>query len=259
MIIKRIRNLFPKKSRRIEIFARYCFYSAASEHKKRPPHFSRLGCYQNLVSTIEGERHVGLTFLLDDFHAKGSSHFLLEQKQYPVRRISEGTESGSFLRMLDYVESLSLSDETIVYFLEDDYLHRPDWIDVLREGFSLGAADYVTLYDHRDKYSSLYEGLSSRIFHSASCHWRTTPSTTNTYAMLRKTLAKDREVHRAFSQGVTISQDHKKFVELSGKGSVLISPLPGWSTHREEELESPCIDWSDVLSQTTSSTIRGSV
>ena len=33
------------------------------------------------------------------------------------------------------------------YFLEDDYLHRPGWCDVLLEGFTVNNASYVTLYD----------------------------------------------------------------------------------------------------------------
>ena len=54
--------------------------------------------------------------------------------------------------MLDYVTNKKFHPDTILYFVEDDYLHLPGWLDVLLEGFSIPEADYVTLYDHKDKY-----------------------------------------------------------------------------------------------------------
>lgn len=213
----------------IELFVRHCNYSSASAHKKRPEGFSKLACHQNLLDTIDERVHP--TFFLDT--AVEGDHFLKGR----AMEIKEGTEAGSFLRMLSYVEQLPLHPDTIVYFLEDDYLHRPGWIDILFEGFSLDA-DYVTLYDHRDKYTD-YPKLASQLFLTSSCHWRTTPSTTNTYAMRFSTLKQDLSIHRRFSLGRAISADHDKFCYLTKKGAVLISPIPGYSTHAEPEFASP--------------------
>jgi len=41
--------------------------------------------------------------------------------------------------------------------------------------------------------------------------------------------------------------DHQKFLELNSKGRHLISCLPGYSTHCQDGLLSPCIDWSQFL------------
>jgi hypothetical protein len=131
--------------------------------------------------------------------------------------------------------------------VEDDYLHRPGWIEVLKEGFSL-PADYVTLYDHRDKYFyPMYRTLDARLFVTKSCHWRTTPSTTNTFAARFGTLMQDLALQRRFSKGRSITEDHRKFCTLGKKGRVLISPLPGWSTHVEPNYASPCIDWNQFM------------
>ena len=63
-----------------------------------------------------------------------------------------------------------MHDQTIVYFLEDDYLHRAGWADILLEAFTLDQADYVTLFDHQDKYTApMYENLQSRIFRGHIC------------------------------------------------------------------------------------------
>ncbi len=234
--------MFWKKKPKIEVFVRHCNFSEVSQHKNRLSGFSRQKCYENFLSNLDKKR-VNVTFLLDTFHS-GDKHFVLDQTDFPVIEIKEGTETGSFLRLLDHVVSLKLDPETIIYFLEDDYLHREGWIDVLLEGFTIPEASYVTLFDHRDKYfHPLYKELTSKIFHTASCHWRTTPSTTNTYAMKYQTLMQHLPIHREFSLNRKISADHEKFLELGRQGALLISSIPGWSTHVELNLASPCFDW----------------
>ncbi len=228
---------------KIEVFVRHCHFSDISAHKERCPGFSRKRCHENLLSTLDFKR-VNLTFLLDTFHPSKEPHFVTNQTKYPVVEIKEGKETGSFLQLLDYVEKRNFSPETILYFLEDDYVHREGWVDVLLEGFSLPGISYVTLFDHRDKYfHPNYTDLKSKIFYTPSCHWRTTPSTTNTYAMRAGTLKNSLETHRAFSRNRKISADHDKFVALEKQGEILVSPLPGYSTHVEREFFSPCFDW----------------
>jgi hypothetical protein len=238
--------MFWKKSK-IEVFVRHCHFSEVSQHKSRISGFSRQKCYDNFLATLDRSL-VNVTFLLDTFHPTEKPHFISTQTEFPVISFKGGTETGSFLTLLDHVTSLSLKPSTIVYFLEDDYLHRPDWATVLLEGFSIPDASYVTLYDHRDKYFLPdYHTLTSKIFHTPTCHWRTTPSTTNTYAMRYQTLLDHLPIHKQFSHNRRITADHEKFLELGRQGATLISPLPGWSTHADKELTSPCTDWENLL------------
>ncbi|MBI2743665.1 MAG: hypothetical protein HYX48_07085 [Chlamydiales bacterium] len=238
---------FAKKKNKIELFVRHCHFSAISGHKKRIPNLTREICFENLLQTIQGEE-VNVTFLLDTFHPMESAHFVKAQQQFPVVEIREGTESGSFLRLLEYVDSLKLDPETIVYFLEDDYMHKKGWPAVLREGFTIPGVDYVTLYDHKDKYFlESYTDLRSKIFLTESSHWRSTPSTTNTFATRFKTLQRDMQIQRSYSENVKISKDHEKFCALAERGAVLISPMPGWSTHTELAYASPCVDWEKIV------------
>lgn len=234
----------PKRSKtppsqNIQVFIRHAVYSSISAKKKRPLGFSRETCYQNLRNTIDSRVH--LTHFLDT--ATPGDHFIKSE----AIEIKEGTESGSFLRMLEHVSALDLEPNTIIYFLEDDYIHRPGWVDVLLEGFTTDA-DYVTLYDHGDKYTS-YPKLKSKILVTPSTHWRTTPSTTNTYAMRFSTLLQDLPIHRRFSMDRKVTDDHNKFCLLGKKGAILISPIPGWSTHADPEFISPCIDWEHYFKE----------
>lgn len=231
---------------RVEVFVRSCNYSSASAHKARPPNFSRKRCVENLLSSCLSDS-LRFTFVLDTHFPAETPHFFTQQSRYPVVTIDEGTEAGSFLRLLEYVESRSFSADTILYFVEDDYLHKQGWDQVLLEAFTLPFADYVTLYDHRDKYEdSSYEKLTAKLACTASCHWRVTPSTTNTYAMRMGTLARHMPLHRQFSTDRKISADHEKFCALSAQGSLLVSSIPGWSTHMEPAFLSPCVDWEKV-------------
>lgn len=233
-------------SGKVEVFSRHCLFSSISHKKKRINGFSKERCYQNLMETID-LRSANITHFLDT--NGGDAPFLPPENTI---KISEGTESGSFLRVLEHVTSLSLHPETIIYFVEDDYIHRPGWLSVLKEGFEIPNIDYVTLYDHHDKYFfPIYAKLTSRLYATQSCHWRTTPSTTQTFAMRYKTLLRDQAIHRKYSENRKISADHEKFLHLGKKGAVLISAVPGWSTHAEPEFASPIIEWEKLIIQQT--------
>lgn len=240
----------PPASGHIEVISRHAFFSSISSRKKRLPQFSHERCFQNLLETFDPGK-ANLTIFFDSAKGPLAEHFLKSETRYPIVEIQEGSEAGSFLRLLDYVSKLDIDPEAILYFVEDDYLHRPGWIDILQEAFQIPGVDYATLYDHRDKYF-LYPKLTARIFATASCHWRTTPSTTNTFAVRFKTLLRDLSIHRKFSEGREISADHDKFIRLQKRGGLLISSIPGWSTHAEPDFASPCIPWKNFLTSRSS-------
>lgn len=224
----------------IEVFVRHCNFSKISYKKKRIA--TREECYKNFVSTLD-PKLANVTLFLDTFYEMNGEHFLIKEKA-PFIEIKEGKETGSFLKLLNHVKNLKLSPDTIVYLLEDDYLHRPGWCGVLKEAFDNLPIQYATLYDHHDKYEPEYSNLRSKIYYTASCHWRTTPSTTNTYAMRFKTLLEDIDIHERFSQTGEVSQDHQKFLALSNeKKREIVSAVPGFSTHTEERYISPVVNW----------------
>jgi glycosyltransferase involved in cell wall biosynthesis len=200
-----------------------------------------------LLQTTDFEK-ANLTFWFD-VSGKGD-HFLYREMGHKIVQIEAGSEASSFLQLLDYVEKQNFSPETILYFVEDDYIHKNGWVDILMEGLAMPGIDYVTLYDHKDKYFfPMYKNLQSKIYLSASSHWRTVPSTTQTFAMKWKTLKRDLPFHRLFSKGRKISDDHKKFSLLTSLGRTLVSPIPGWSTHAEPEFASPLFDWNQLLNE----------
>ena len=235
----------------IYVFVRHCILSENSKHKPRPDWFTKERAFRNLINLIDENVHV--TVLLDTATIEDpSSYFTYKYNSPNIETIcmKGGSDAHSFINLLNHICSqTNIPDNAIIYLLEDDYVHQVGWAKILREGFALYIADYITLYDHSDKYNqTVYPNLTTKLYTTKSCHWRSTPSTTNTYALLFKTLKKQKDIHLKFSSikdGYTY--DHDKFMHLMVQGYTLISSIPGYSTHVEEKHLSPTVDWETVL------------
>lgn len=234
----------------IEVFLRHCYYSKLQElpDRNRPKWFNKIKVFENFKNTLNPDL-VNYTIVYDEFYGSIDKTFLSLEKNVEV--IKCGSESDSFLQTMDIIQSKNFDDEQIIYFLEDDYLHRPKWCDILLEGFTIDTS-YLTLYDF-DYF--IAKGYLSEIFVTPNTHWRAVPATTNTFACRYKTLLEDLEVHQKYSsseaikeeKGFHFSKDYDKFWELQGRQRYLISPMPGWSTHCDANHLSPMIDWDEFM------------
>lgn len=167
---------------------------------------------------------------------------------------------GSFL----HAKALALADlsdrrhdqDAIVYFLEDDYLHLPGARAMLAEGLQI--ADYVTLYDHADKYAApeatglhgviAAGGEETCVLRQPLSHWKFTASTTMTWACRLSTLREDGAVWDRF-RIERRSIDYCLHYTLGAAGRFLACPLPGHATHGEANWASPGRDWPALARQ----------
>lgn len=168
-----------------------------------------------------------------------------------IRQASEGSGAQTFNLALD--EALQYDDEEIVYFIENDYLHREGSKQIIEEGFELGAS-FVTLYDHPDKYLDPSRGGNkycqggaedTRVYLSKSSHWKITNSTTMTFAAKVKTLREVEPILRKHTTG-TYPRDFDMFMELRENNRILISSIPGYATHGETNWLTPLVEWNKV-------------
>jgi hypothetical protein len=164
---------------------------------------------------------------------------------------SEGSGAQTFNLALD--TALEYDNDGIVYFIENDYLHKPGSKSIIEEGFNLGAS-FVSLYDHPDKYLDPSRGGNpycqggaedTRVYLTDSCHWKITNSTTMTFAARVKTLKQIEPTLRKYTSG-TYPEDFKMFLDLRENNHILITPIPGYSTHGETAWLSPLTDWSKI-------------
>jgi hypothetical protein len=120
-------------------------------------------------------------------------------------------------------------DVDAVYFAEDDYLYdyETDTEQMIIEG--LKTADYMTFFDHPDKYQFEYQnGEVTKVVKTDSSHWKYTTSTTMTFGCRLDALKRDFDIwdkHTCRNH----PHDHHIFLEI-GYGK-LISCIPGVACH----------------------------
>lgn len=165
-----------------------------------------------------------------------------------LRRTSHGTSGRAYLASLKEVLDANLDPDTIVYFVEDDYIHHEGSDLILEQG--LGLCPYVSLYDHPDKYWGDNHGMPTIVLMSNDVHWRTVPSTTLTFASRISTLTKDKDIFYKWCDEHGWMHDNQLFTELTNKHP-LITPIPGYSTHCDTWVIGKIVDWEDVLKRTT--------
>lgn len=234
----------------IQVFLRQCYYSKLQElpDRTRPTWFSKQKVFKNFINTLD-PKLVDYHIVYDEFYGDIQDTFLKDEKN--IKIIKYGSECDSFIETMDYAISKKYFDDTIIYFLEDDYLHRPNWSKILLEGFTLNSA-YVTLYDF-DFF--LNDEIMCRLFTTQSTHWRAVPATTNTFACKYSTLLEDYEIHKEYSKngikeedGFHFSKDYDKFWKLSQEyDKFILSCLPGYSTHCDANHISPFINWREII------------
>ncbi|HAR20456.1 MAG TPA: hypothetical protein DCR46_07330 [Cytophagales bacterium] len=150
----------------------------------------------------------------------------------------------------------NLNEDSIIYILEDDYLHLKTAKQALIEGINI--ADYVSLYDHPDKYEDGVNPLvkdgseACRVCLSKTVHWKETNSTTMTFATRVRIIKEDKKLWWKNTEG-KYPNDFKAFQELcktsffkKKQKRKLISALPGLATHTELAWLAPLVDWQKV-------------
>jgi hypothetical protein len=217
--------------------------------KIKPKYINNRNCLWNAINTFQEVNFEDWVVIADNVSEETD---VIIQGYVPKERIeyvSVGHGAGTFNLALD--KALTFDDNEIVYFIENDYLHLPNSKKVIEEGLNEIGADFVSLYDHPDKYidgANPYVqggGEMTRVMLSTSSHWKVTNSTTMTFASKVKTLRKTENILREYTQG-SYPRDFDMFVHLYNSAHYLVTPIPGYSTHGETAWLTPLIDWQKI-------------
>jgi len=235
---------------------------------ERPPWFDMEVCFYNLLSTISDNNKSAIEFKLNimfdgnqtTFEQDFMSTFFTQisaKFNFDIKLVmfNGGSNPKSFSYVINYVVAQNYLSDDWIYLLEDDYLHVADWVekfealihcssfDNTKDDFYKPTMNYITLYDHGDKYfHHNYADLASKIYFVKNHHWRTTPSTCNSYLLKYQVLLEDmQEMIKADCY------DYYYFRELKEKKArTVVSPIPGLSTHCSQRFISPGINWEKV-------------
>ena len=234
-------------------------YSSRSRdpNKKRPKWFSNELCFKSLAKSIlESNYSIDCQVLIwydgteEDLNtdpviaiaselAKETKVSLL-RKDYSHSGNNAG-ESLSWGEMATY--TLQQFNTDIIYFVENDYIHRTHAVDGLFEIFnSSEQISYLSLADHLDYYHlPIHEKRMTSLRYSRNYIYREVFTTTGTFAVRYNVFLEDLPVF------LDAKVDFRAFTHLTGiKGRILVAPLPALAGHCMTNLLPPAVNWDSV-------------
>jgi len=240
----------------------YYRLSDKNRRGKAPAYFNNENCLNNFLKNFELSVNDKFVIIADNISDETENWIKNKKIEYIKTNLGN---CGSFDFSLKHALVDNLRDNDIVYFVENDYIHRKYSRLALEEGFEYTNADYITLYDGPEKYCRHYnvnynnfvnfnetgfENFKSKIFAAPNFYWRTTNCTTMTFATKILTLKQDYDMIRYnlintrsdIIEYKSIPSDWQMFVGLiETRNRTLINPIPGFCTHGD--LLSPYIQW----------------
>ena len=213
-------------------------------NKVKPDYINNENCLKNALKVFPWTEY-DWSIIADNISEETND---MIQKYIPrdhILYVSVGHGAGTFNLALD--EALQGSDDEIVYFVENDYIHLPGSPQILEEGFKLGA-HYMTLYLHPDKFMppgqggnpevDVDGGYETKVYRGETQLYAVFNSTTMTFAAQVKTLKEDEAILRKHTSG-THPHDFQMFLELRNNRKALVCPLNTFSTHGETHWLAP--------------------
>jgi FkbM family methyltransferase len=219
--------------------------------KEKPNYINNENCLKNAISCFPPYKFKW-TIIADNVSPKTKSIIEKYIDTLNIKHVSMGDGAKTFNYALSYALD-NFKNDDIVYFLENDYLHRLGSYQALVEGFTLNPS-FLTLYDHPDKYMDPSIGGNShckggaedtRVYLTDNNHWKITNSTTMTFASKINTLRQVESILRKYTSSHH-PHDYEMFMELRNENYLLISPIPGYSTHGETQWLAPIIEWDKI-------------
>lgn len=236
-------------------------FSDSKNNKQRPKWFDKRKIMEHFIHRFHLPGNE--IFLFADNISKESLGFLFElwdkyglQKDHIIKTTLGNSQS--FLYVCQFAVKMFKNADEIIYIAEDDYVYLPNASQILTEGITYLNADYVTGYDHPDKYMGSNDpyknpqiisdgGEITCVAMTPSSHWKYTNSTTMTFVSKLRTLKEDYSVFLKYCQA-DIPYDYQMFCELiRTKKRKIASCIPAVSTHCEKEHLSPLINWEKEL------------
>lgn len=265
------------KYNKIQIYLRQ--FSGLRNNPDRPAWFNTEKVFVNLLKTVDSNCSLTVCFEREkDFNNHFTSKYynekdpnfklvFIDTKTIKRNTFSEEAWSHSVAAtseiILKDIQIGKINDQTLIYILEEDYLHLPYWPQIVLDLFNnfIADNDYVCLYDHNDKYIfrqsdevinkynlekhwGMYRNLKSEIIASNARHWRNLPNCGLSMVMSKALFLRDQELWiKGYSDceiGYQLSTKHK---------TNFWTPMPSVSTHCINPFVAPLVDWQKVINQ----------
>lgn len=197
----------------------------------RPCWYSKQKCLKSFIDAVEfAGDEVGRVIFVHD----GDGDILLNliPKKYEIVKIDVKNNLASLLKTFDIADEIGGS----IYFVEDDYLHKPE--SILEIAKALPELKLVTGYDHSEKHTRRYHNeYNFATTKKTSGIWETAEFACCTYAV-------DESIYKTIASTIRSIGlwDIKLFETLTRMGYPLWTPNPGLTTQVDRYM-SPGVDW----------------
>lgn len=248
----------------------YYRISDKNRRGKAPSYFTNENCLNNFIKNFGLTEEDKLIIIADNI-SDNTEKWLISMGLNIIK--TELGNCGSF--DFSYKKAITENyDDEIIYFVENDYLHRNGSKAALLEAFNFLEMDYVHLYDNPEKYKfhyninyntfvnfddNIFNNLKSKIFFGLNNYWRSSNCTTMTFASRVKILKNDYDLFKSNLIWLTDQYEDRKMYEYKKipsdyelfhaltetRNRKMVSPMPGYCTHGD--LLSPLIKWIDYL------------
>jgi hypothetical protein len=191
------------------------FYRIKNDDSKKTklPGANKIRCLENFISVFGSNINV--------FTENNDEKLLKEIENHGITSILICENEQSFSAAL--FKAQNYPDDTLVYIVEDDYLHLPISLVLLNEGIESGV-DYIGLYDNPNKYETLNKGEISEVFRTKSYHWKYSTPDCLTFASTSKVLKEDMNI---WNEWCVNSKDYNVFSILKTYGRGIAVCIPG--------------------------------
>jgi hypothetical protein len=241
------------------IYIHYRISDNGFKNKIKPSYITKYNCLKNALDTFKGD-NVYFKVYVDSVIpiTEKMIHDLCDYRENTeIIKIDIHSNGFSFRRV--YEDACKLEDNDLVYFLEDDYIHQENALEYLKDAAEWNYTDYISLYDHPDKYDNNEAGVNplakefgeiTKVFKTSNHHWKLTNSTTMTFAAFVDVLKRDKEIFWKYTE-TGYPYDYNIFINLLKEGKFLSSPIPSISTHGETKFLAPFIEWKKIAKRKT--------
>ena len=200
-------------------------------------------CFNSLLKSLsiyQGQKEL---LVVDDSSSEETLNFIRPSiKDGNLFSFQNLSNSGSLIECYKLADTMP--DDSIIFFIEDDYLLHPYCIDEMM--FLYNKTGHNSRYilhpvDYPDRYKDLYD---CQVILGKSIHWRTIKHTTGTF-MLPKSIYKEyRHCYQKFTEyGITPGINEDNSINLVYKDIPCLSPLPSLGHHYQyQSTLSPFLD-----------------
>jgi hypothetical protein len=202
-----------------------------------PKWLDKRKCFKSFINSLKSSHNNHTIYIIHD-GPFGPLEEYIKSFNINIQNINYSNPANSLLFCLNFGKSLKNDN---IYFLEDDYLHLPNAINILEEGIE--KFQLISGYDHPDRYTRIDDITykQEEISITKSSHWRTAEATTHTF-IVSKNIS---EI--VIDEAIKFpSADREFFRNLyKTKNIRLWQTIPGVITHVTNMFSSPLINWKE--------------